>query len=647
MRRLEDFFPYDSFRPNQRKLIDFIHSTFVDEKIGLVYAPTGLGKTISVLSAHFLDPEDKLIVLTRTRSQAKIYSRELKKLKKRLPEITYVFLRSKQELCALARKSKRLSKVPYSVFIKICEAFKRRKRCAYYQNSVSGDGYSPRLIDVAMSLLERGATVRRMLRAGIRNRLCPYEIARYLSRISNVVVGTYPYIFDETVRENFLASINSVLSELRIVIDEAHNLPEFILNHHNKKLSTYSLDVAYTQLQKIRGLSENDAVIETLDSALDILYNLLTSLRRRAIQENPHRMREVDISDIFAAIDLRNLETLVDASYLVFNENPYLSALLLRIYDFADYYLRCYVDELYITTLQTTYGPRGQQFVYQINLLDPSEPAMNILQQLKSVVLISGSLHPLEYYRLTLGLNSEPLYYRTEAIIIPNPFPPNNLRVYTDTELSTKYNERTPEMFHKYSERLQIIASEFPKIGGILVIFPSYAILNSINELLGSLPRKVLVEEKKTKLSDVIRFLIRNPDGMIFAVAGGKLAEGIDYRYRGRTLIRMVVIAGLPFPEYNIYLVKRQEYYERRFQDKNLAVFLTTIAPMIRRVLQASGRLIRSEEDKGVVIVLDKRFGRYSGYFPRIPWQLYEPYRGIRQLREIIREASRFLRLSQ
>jgi len=647
MRRLEDFFPYDSFRPNQRKLIDFIHSTFVDEKIGLVYAPTGLGKTISVLSAHFLDPEDKLIVLTRTRSQAKIYSRELKKLKKRLPEITYVFLRSKQELCALARKSKRLSKVPYSVFIKICEAFKRRKRCAYYQNSVSGDGYSPRLIDVAMSLLERGATVRRMLRAGIRNRLCPYEIARYLSRISNVVVGTYPYIFDETVRENFLASINSVLSELRIVIDEAHNLPEFILNHHNKKLSTYSLDVAYTQLQKIRGLSENDAVIETLDSALDILYNLLTNLRRRAIQENPRRMREVDISDIFVAIDLRNLETLVDASYLVFNENPYLSALLLRIYDFVDYYLRRYVDALYITTLQATYGPRGQQFIYQINLLDPSEPAMNILQQLKSVVLISGSLHPLEYYRLTLGLNSEPLYYRTEAIIIPNPFPPNNLRVYTDTELSTKYDERTPEMFHKYSERLQIIASEFPKIGGILVIFPSYAILNSINELLGSLPRRVLVEEKKTKLSDVIRFLIKNPDGMIFAVAGGKLAEGIDYRYRGRTLIRMVVIAGLPFPEYNIYLVKRQEYYERRFQDKNLAVFLTTIAPMIRRVLQASGRLIRSEEDKGVVIVLDKRFGRYAGYFPRIPWQLYEPYRGIRQLREILREASRFLRLSQ
>lgn len=647
MRRLEDFFPYSSFRPYQRRLIEFIYDIFLREKIGLVYAPTGLGKTISVLSAHLLDPESKLFVLTRTRSQSKIYSRELRKLKKNIPNVTYVFLRSKQELCALAHKSKKLSRIPYGVFIKICEALKRRGKCPYFKGSTYEEGYTPRHVNISMRLLERGATVRRIVKAGIKRGLCPYEIARYLSRISNIVVGTYPYIFDDTTRENFLTSIDATLSDLRVVVDEAHNLPEFILSHHAKKLSTRSLEVAYEELRKIYVRTEEQNLAEILDLAIGFIYTLLMDLRHRGQEEFSHRMREIDISDIFSAIDLRGLEPLAEASYLLFNDNPYLSSLLLRIYDFADYYMKYYVDELYMTTLQTVYVGGKQHFIYQINLLDPSEQAIRILQQAKSVVLISGSLHPLEYYRLSLGLNAEPLYSRTEAIVLPNPFSPKNLRVYVDTELSTKYDERTPQMFHTYAQRLRIIATEAPRTGGILVIFPSYSILNSISELLGPLQREVFVETRKTKLSDVIRFLLQNPNGIIFAVAGGKLAEGIDYTHGGKTLIKIVVVAGLPFPEYNVYLIRRQEYYERQFRDKNLAIFITTIAPMIRRILQASGRLLRSEKDRGTVIILDRRFGRYSPYFPRTPWQLYEPYRGIRQLREILNEITRFLETHQ
>lgn len=642
MRRLDEIFPYSSFRPYQRQLIEFIFDTLDKEKICLAYAATGLGKSIAVLTAHLLDPRSKLFICTRTKSQAKIYAKELEILRRKISDITYTFIRSKQELCAVVSGSKKLQKVPYGVFIKICEALKRTNRCPYFATSFYEGAYSSRHISTATTLLERGATTRRILRAGLKNKLCPYELARYLCRVSNIIVGTYPYIFEDTVRENFLPSIDTTVSDLRIVVDEAHNLPDFIIGAHTKKLSTWSLEFIYERLKRLRLTLEEKVQVEALDTTINITQVLLRELKQKGQEKTPSSMIDVDISDVFSAIDLRDLESFVEASHMLLKEAPDVSSQLLRIYDFIDYYMRNYNDELYITTLEPLSTGRKQHYLYQLVLLDPSQPARRILQQVRSIVLLSGSLHPIEYYRISLGLNTEPLYGRTETIILPSPFPPNNLRVYVDTELSTRYSERTPTMLRMYAERIRIILSELSNLG-LLVLFPSYAIMNSIHQLLSSIPRQIVTEKKETKLSTLMRFLLED-NAVIFAVAGGKLAEGIDYTYRGKTLVRVVIISGLPFPEYNAYLVKKQKYYERILQDDALATFITTISPMVRRVLQATGRLIRSERDRGVVFILDRRYGRYSKFFfPKVPWQLYEPYRGERQLRKVLSDVKHFL----
>ncbi|MCR8463551.1 MAG: ATP-dependent DNA helicase [Candidatus Korarchaeota archaeon] len=642
MRRLNDVFPYSSYRPHQKQLIEFIFDIFDKEKVGLAYAATGLGKSIAVLAAHLLNPRSKLFICTRTKSQAKIYAKELVALRKELPDVTYTFIRSKQELCAIVGESKKLQAVPYGVFIKICEALKRTGKCPYFETSFRGGAYTPQHTNVALRLLERGATAMRIFKAGVKNRLCPYELARYLCRISNIIVGTYSYIFDDAVRENFLLSIDTTTSDLRVVVDEAHNLPDFIISTHTKKLSTWTLGSIHEKLERINATLREEVSSEVFETALDITRTLLEELERKGSEIAPHSAVEVDISDVISSMDFRSIESLVEASYVLLREVPDLASQLLRVYDFIDYYARNYTDESHITTIEPLNAKGKQHYLYRLILLDPSKPAKDIIQQIKSVVLLSGSLHPVEYYRISLGLNTEPLYNRTETIVLPSPFPPNNLRVYVDTELSTKYSERTPLMLQMYAERIRTIISEIPHVG-ILVLFPSYTIMNSIHQLLGPIQRTIITEKKKTKLSTLVQLLLET-NAVIFAVAGGKFAEGIDYTHRGKTLIRVVIIAGLPFPEYNVYLIKRREYYERILQNHNLAVFITIISPMLRRVLQATGRLIRSEKDRGVVFILDRRYGKYSRFFyPKVPWQVYEPYKGNRQLREILTNARQFL----
>ena len=207
VRSLEDVFPYSEFRKYQRGLIDKIYDVFSSNKIGVVYAPTGIGKTISVLTAHLLEPTDKLIILTRTKNQAAIYSKELDRIKKKLGDLQYVFIRSKHDFCAIASRSEKIRNLPYTVFIKICEYLKKRGRCPYYSQTIVNGEFSDLVREVGSSLFETGATASRIVRTAIHNKLCPYELARYLARISNIVVGTYSYIFNPKIRDLFLGGL--------------------------------------------------------------------------------------------------------------------------------------------------------------------------------------------------------------------------------------------------------------------------------------------------------------------------------------------------------------------------------------------------------------------------------------------------------
>lgn len=639
MRTLEDLFPYREFRRYQRNLIDFIHTTLTNDNIGIVYAPTGIGKTISILVAHLLDPKDKIIILTRTKSQSMIYAKEIRRIKKKIGnDITYVFLRSKHELCSLTHLSEKIRNLPYSVFLKICEKMKSEGKCKFYRRSVFNGEFTERLIDTIHKHLPHGGTVSQLIRVGLKHRLCPYEIARYLAKTSNIIVGTYSYIFNPKIREIFLAGIDLSLSDIRLVVDEAHNLPNFIEQQHVQTLNTALLELC---LRKIKYLPFDE--YSGFDVINTTISDLSEQLKIRLSTEDKTKTFLIDISDIMESIDQSVIDELFNFSYIVMNEDPDLSAMLIKIGEFMEYYLSKFNDETHITTAELRYSEKfGFHHIIKVSLLDPSIESKDIFRSVKSAILMSGSLHPLEYYRITLSLSEPGIYERTSTTIFPSPFPRHSLRVYMDVTLTSRYEERTPEMYSLYARRIEKIISTLIENYGILVVFPSYFLLNEVTRRI-HISRPRILEHKQTKIKEVKSFLKDNPNAVIFCVAGGKLAEGIDYRINNKTLIKSVIIAGLPFPEYSLLLRKKQEYYQKKFGDKFVSIFLTSVAPMVRSILQASGRLIRDEKDRGVVFVLDKRFSKYSKYFPKTPWQIYEPYRHEHVLENILVEANRFL----
>ena len=644
MRTLEDIFPYPKFRKHQRNLIDFIYTTLIDDKIGIVYAPTGIGKTISVLVAHLLDPKEKLIVLTRTKNQSAIYAKEIRKIKEKIDDkISFVFIRSKHELCALAHKSEKIKNLPYSVFLRICERMKSQGKCKFYKRSVSDGQFTDRLVEITQKFLPQGGTVQQLIKIGLRHKLCPYEIARYLAKTSNIIVGTYSYIFNPKIREIFLSGVGLSLSEIRLVIDESHNLPSFIEQQHIQTLSTVALDLC---LRKIKYLPQDEC-----GSYIDIIYETVKDinekLKTKLSAEEQTKTFFIDISDIMASVDQNVVDKIFGFSYLVMNEDPELSSILIRLGEFVEYYLSKFNEDTYTTIAELRYSERfGFYHVIRINLLDPSLEAKKIFRNVKSAILMSGSLHPLEYYRITLSLSEPGIYERTSTAIFPSPFPRHSLRVYVDVTLTSRYEERTPKMYSLYAERIEKIISSLPKNLGALVVFPSYLFLNEVVHRT-HLSRPMIIEHKKTKIREVKTFLRESPSTVIFCVAGGKLAEGIDYRINDRTLIKSVIIAGLPFPEYSLILRKKQKYYEEKFGNKFISIFITSIAPMVRSIIQAAGRLIRAENDRGVVFILDKRFSKYSRYFPKTPWQIYEPFRHEHTLENILSEISRFLQRAE
>jgi len=123
---------------------------------------------------------------------------------------------------------------------------------------------------------------------------------------------------------------------------------------------------------------------------------------------------------------------------------------------------------------------------------------------------------------------------------------------------------------------------------------------------------------------------------VIYSVAGGKLMEGIDYRIDNETILSTVVLVGLPFPEWNDITLAQSEYFSKKF-GRELGTFLSITVPAIRKSLQAAGRLIRDEKDKGVVIILDRRFVdfRYFRYFPP-QWRNFAVFYNLTGLKNLI-----------
>jgi DNA excision repair protein ERCC-2 len=231
---------------------------------------------------------------------------------------------------------------------------------------------------------------------------------------------------------------------------------------------------------------------------------------------------------------------------------------------------------------------------------------------------MSGTLVPTEMYADLFGLEKS----RTKLEEYTSPFPKENRLNIIDTEITTAYQSRNEEMFKNIGVKISDIASSLP--GNLAVFFPSYELLEKTLPYLQSYQSNATIirEERnmsKSEKEELFEMLVSlrksKKKGVLLGVQGGSLSEGIDY---SDNLLTGVIVVGLPLSPPTVESEALISYYESKF-GSNKGKYYGYINPAMNKVLQACGRLIRSEKDRGVVVLMDKRFewSMYAKCFPK------------------------------
>ena len=622
---ISKFFPYPNFRPFQIDAIRFVHEIMIEGKIGLLSSPCGTGKSISVLTAYFAAKEadssiGRLLVLTRTKNQLEIYSRELKNIKEnsKIKFVASIF-KSKKEMCPHALEDPNLKDVSYRDFLQYCKGLKSGVfggSCKYYDRTYSNGGWRP-------SWLTRN-TIEKIRRIGPvmpddvyalcrRIGLCPYEVTRILARHSDIIIGNYNYILIEAVRGSTLGRAGVRIKDVNCVFDEAHSLPYYASGILSDELSLRSVRRAIRETERF-GL-EDPGILDGLHDAMielgkmvyrvygldvehiitkDNLINIL--LEKAGIEDNGLSEAVEELAYLGEIVRQRRVEA---------GRSPisYLSRCASFLMDWLSLAGSSRIG--YVRVEENSKGKRTVRL--GIKCLDPSL-VTDVINDTRSAILMSGTLWNMDYYIDVLGLNRD----RCRSLELPSPFPPQNRLILVDMAVTTKFEERNEAQWIKMAERLNRIIQA---IGGrVAVYFPSYDVMREVMKYI-NLNMPVLVEERDTKIVDVLNFLKENSQGVIFGVARGKMSEGVDMSIEGHGMLSAVIIAGLPFPKKTELQIALQEYFTEKFGDK--AIEYSSNIPCLNALAQSAGRLLRSPEDRGIILIMDRRAaGRFKRRLP-------------------------------
>ncbi|MGC9153376.1 MAG: ATP-dependent DNA helicase [Vulcanisaeta sp.] len=582
---IRKYFPYDAFRRYQWEIARSIYDALSSGKVALIEAPTGVGKTASALAASLAYAEEsnvKVLFLIRTKNEAQAPIRELRRLRDRGVDVDYVVIRNRPDMCCMVSTRK----LPYEEFLEECKFLRSSGECPYYMNVGKVD-----INSVMYQVMEGADNVTGYVSSLCSFGVCPYEISKdYLSR-ARVGIMTYYYVFSINKPETMSIDIkNSVL-----IIDEAHNLPDAI-----SSLNTVSLPLTsvLASIVEVRKLIDDD---ELKSRALKILRGLQTYMVRLGKVLEEETMVSMELGDILQFFE--DFQAITEAYYEIIRRKrsagvpiPYTP--LSRVLEFH----KAILNKVSGFGVFLAREEQGVSLVYKC--VDPSIVSGSVLNEGGGVVLMSGTLPPREYITSMLGINRGVVEYR---VSFRDYISPSNYEVFIYDGVTTRYLERDEEEYAKIADMLSRIYQAYPLDKAILSIFPSYAVLKAVRKYLN--PNvKYIMELGSTSVDDLIKDLRRDRRKLIMAVAGGKLVEGVEYRLGTENMLGLVIIVGVPYPEPNDYLDEVMEILAARLSDRRLAWELTYQWPAIVRVKQAVGRAFRSEGDRALVILMDRRF---------------------------------------
>jgi len=594
-------FPFPTYRDGQRKLAVAAYRTLAGGGRLFVTAPTGIGKTVSTLfpavKALGEGKLERIFYLTARTVVRAIAEKAVADLRRGGLKLRVLTLTAREKVCVRDGQP--------------CDVLTCPLARGYY------DRIKPALHEaLAREVMDRTA----LEMVGQKHQVCPYELAVDTSIWSDVVIGDYNYAFDPSV---YLRRHFETGGQYGLLIDEAHNLPD-----RAREMFSAGLDGA--ELQSLKR-----AVKTAAPRCSRALGRLLTAIRQLAdpavapdkasafsetstepdLFSAPPVTRVIKKNDVSTRRELPEgflelLETAIVTaeSWLVKNQpaefREDLLALYFRLHAFrrtAEIY-----NEHFAIILENTPALRLRLFC-----VDPSELLQQALTRSQAAVFFSATLSPLEYYRqLSGGAADDPL------LQLASPFPPENLAVLIHDRIQTHFKGRADSL----SDTVRTIGTLVQgRRGNYLIYFPSYHYLNAALAEFQSVFPKINVLVQKPGLAEAEReaFLSAFSTGHEetlagFVVLGGIFGEGIDLV--GERLIGAVIV-GTGLPQLSVERNLIRDYFQN--SNGNGFEFAYTF-PGMNRVLQAVGRVIRSETDRGIVLLIDARFSetRYRRLFP-------------------------------
>ncbi len=610
-------FPFAEYRPGQRALAGEVYRACragktADRKGGtrlFCQAPTGIGKTMSTLFPALKAMGEgcgaKLFYLTARNTTQAAAEDALARLRAAQPGLALrsVTLTAKEKACLHPDAEGRPACLP--------------ELCPY------ANGYYDRRKDALAALLDGSGSFCRAALADTARQfsVCPFELGLDLSEWCDVVIGDYNYLFDPVVH---LKRFFDAAGDWLFLIDEAHNLPDRARTMYSAQFCKSSL----TEAKRALGRGKS-----SLKTALTRADRVFLAARKACTQAAPRRsaapaeaepqqasLLPVDTDPGFAlpeplyaqdgTVFLQQLPSALPAAlravhtplqdWLEQNPGDPAHAQLLELY-FALQDIARAADR-YDSHFVTQLTARGSELELHLLCLDPAPFVDASLAAGRSAALFSATLAPPTFYRSVLGCAE------ARAVALPSPFPPENLGLYCLPGISTRYRQREASV-PAVADALAALARG--RCGNYLAFFPSYAYLQQVHTALSARWPDIDTLVQQRDLDDAGRadFLARfvpHPAKTLlgFAVMGGIFGEGVDLA--GDRLIGCAIV-GVGLPQVN----PRQEMLRRYYEAQAGCGFDYAYRyPGMNKVLQAAGRVVRTPQDRGVVLLLDDRFAQ-------------------------------------
>ena len=571
-------FPY---RKGQRNLAVSVYRTILRKKKLFIQAPTGVGKTISTVfpavKAVGEELGEKIFYLTAKTITRTVAEQAFETLREQNLKFKVITLTAKEKICFCEETSCNPDDCPYA------------------------KGHFDRVNDAVYELLmQEDVMSREVLEAQARkHKVCPFEMALDVSTWVDGVICDYNYVFDPDARlRRFFAEGGA--GGYLFLIDEAHNLVE-------RGRQMYSAELCKEDFLAVKKLVKGEAprFAKRLEACNKILLAMKKECENYKVLDNISHFG-IQLMNVLSETD-RYLEECVDKE---------VRETVLDFYFQVRSFLNIYdgLDENYV--VYTEYQENGR-FVLKLFCVNPAANLQKCLDKGNSAVFFSATLLPIQYYKRLLSTEKD-----NYAVYIDSSFDTKKRLLMNGVDVSTRYAMRSREMYQRYATYIFRVVKA--KIGNYLIFFPSYRFMEDVyqefTQLLASDEEEMelVIQQKHMDEEERENFLRafemgREKSLIGFGVLGGIFSEGIDLTNE-KLIGTLIIGTGLP------QVCNEREILKSYFDQKGLYGFDYAYRyPGMNKVLQAAGRVIRTEDDRGVILLLDERFQREKGkeIFPK------------------------------